>query len=133
MMGRVPAGQNNLFYEFCLEKHVPQGHVLRALDRFLDFAQIREHLAAYYSDIGRPSIDPELMIRMLLVGYCFGLRSERRLCEEVHLNLANRWFCRLGLKDQVPNHSSSKTSAPASPKPTPSSIARVRSTVNPAR
>lgn len=105
MMGRLPAGQNTLFYEFCLEKHVPEGHVLRALDRFLDFAQIREHLAAYYSDIGRPSIDPELMIRMLLVGYCFGLRSERRLCEEVHLNLAYRWFCRLGLEDQVPNHS----------------------------
>jgi len=105
MMGRLPAGQNNLFYEFCLEKHVPEGHVLRALDRFLVFAQIRDHLTAYYSDIGRPSIDPELMIRMLLVGYCFGLRSERRLCEEVHLNLAYRWFCRLGLEDQVPNHS----------------------------
>ncbi len=105
MMGRLPAGQNQLFYEFCLEKHVPEGHVLRALDRFLDFGQIRKHLAPYYTDIGRPSIDPELMIRMLLVGYCFGMRSERRLCEEVHVNLAYRWFCRLGLEDQVPNHS----------------------------
>ena len=105
MMGRLPAGQNQLFYEFCIEQHVPEKHVLRALDRFLDFRQIREHLAPYYSDIGRPSIDPELMIRMLLVGYCFGIRSERRLCEEVHLNLAYRWFCRLGLEDQVPEHS----------------------------
>ena len=72
---------------------------------FLDFTEVRKHLTPYYSDIGRPSIDPELMIRMLLVGYCFGIRSERRLCEEVHLNLAYRWFCRLGLEDQVPEHS----------------------------
>ena len=105
MMGRLPASQNQLFYEFCIEKRVPEKHVLRGLERFLDFTQIRKHLAAYYSDIGRPSIDPELMIRMLLVGYCFGIRSERRLCEEVHLNLAYRWFCRLGLEDQVPEHS----------------------------
>ena len=105
MMGRLPAGQNQLFYEFCIEQQVPEKHVLRALDRFLDFSQIRKHLAPYYSDIGRPSIGPELMIRMLLVGYCFGIRSERRLCEEVHLNLAYRWFCRLGLEDQVPEHS----------------------------
>jgi len=105
MMGRLPAGQNELFYEFCLEEQVPQKHVLRGLDRFLDFTEIRKHLRAYYSDIGRPSIDPELMIRMLLIGYCYGIRSERRLCEEVHLNLAYRWFCRLGLEDQVPEHS----------------------------
>ena len=105
MMGQLPAGQNQLFYDFCLEKYVPQKHVLRSLDRFLDFGDIRKHLAPYYSAIGRPSIDPELMIRMLLVGYCFGIRSERRLCEEVHLNLAYRWFCRLGLEDQVPEHS----------------------------
>jgi transposase len=105
MMGRLPAGQNELFYDLCLESYVPEKHVLRALDRFLDFGPIREHVAGYYSDIGRPSVDPELMIRMLLVGYCYGIRSERRLCEEVHLNLGYRWFCRLGLEDQVPNHS----------------------------
>ena len=69
-------------------------------------AELRQHLAAFYSHTGRPSIDPELMIRMLLVGYCFGIRSERRLCEELHLNLAYRWFCRLGLEDKVPDHSS---------------------------
>ncbi|WP_201289920.1 transposase, partial [Escherichia coli] len=63
------------------------------------------YLADFYSPIGRPSIDPELMVRMLVVGYCYGIRSERRLCEEVHLNLAYRWFCRLGLEDEVPNHS----------------------------
>lgn len=98
--GRLPDGQNELFYELCLESHVPKGHVLRALEEFLDFGDLRAHLAPFYSGIGRPSIDPELMIRMLLVGYCSGIRSERRLCEEVHLNLAYRWFCRLGLEEQ---------------------------------
>jgi transposase-like protein DUF772 len=62
-------------------------------------------LAGFYSSTGRPSVDPELMIRMLMVGYCYGIRSERRLCEEVHLNLAYRWFCGLGLEGQVPDHS----------------------------
>ena len=105
MMGRLPAGQNQLFYDFCLEKFVAEKHVLRALDQFLDFTEIRKHLAPYYSAIGRRSIDPELSIRMLLIGYCYGIRSQRRVCEEVHLNLAYRWFCRLGLEDQVPEHS----------------------------
>ncbi|MER9227076.1 transposase, partial [Mesorhizobium sp. M0664] len=80
-------------------------HLLRAIDHFVDLSAIRQHLAPFYSPIGRPSIDPELMIRMLIVGYCFGIRSERRLCEEVHLNLAYRWFCRLGLEGDVPDHS----------------------------
>ena len=66
---------------------------------------LRRELAPFYSSMGRPSIDPELMIRMLIIGYCFGIRSERRLCEEVHLNLAYRWFCRLGLDGEVPDHS----------------------------
>src|SRR5207302_8888658 len=74
-------------------------------DRFVDLSGIREHLRPYYSETGRPSIDPELMIRMLIVGYSLGIRSERRLCEEVHLNLAYRWFCRLGLDGAVPDHS----------------------------
>ncbi|NAW49848.1 transposase, partial [Salmonella sp. gx-f5] len=72
---------------------------------FVELDGLRAHLAPFYSTIGRPSIDPELLIRMLLVGYCFVIRSERRLCEEVHLNLAYRWFCRLGLDGDVPNHS----------------------------
>ena len=76
------------------------------IDRFLDLADLRRHLAPFYSHTGRPSVDPELMVRMLLVGYCSGIRSDRRLCEEVHLNLAYRWFCRLGFEDKVPDHSS---------------------------
>jgi transposase len=79
--------------------------LLRGIDRFLDLGDLRQHLKPYYSHTGRPSIDPELMIRMLIIGYCFGIRSERRLCDEVHLNLAYRWFCRLGLEDAVPEHS----------------------------
>ena len=79
--------------------------MLRAIDRFVDLDGLRRHLAPFYSTTGRPSVDPELTIRMLLVGYCFGIRSERRLCEEVHLNLAYRWFCRLGLDGAVPDHS----------------------------
>ena len=97
--------QEALFYEFSLERHVPADHLLRSIDRFVDLSELRAHLAPFYSAIGRPSIDPELMIRMLIVGYCFGIRSERRLCEEVHLNLAYRWFCRLGLDGEVPDHS----------------------------
>lgn len=77
------------------------GSLLRSIDRFVDLAGLREHLRPYYSETGRPSIDPELMIRMLIIGYCMGIRSERRLCEEVHLNLAYRWFCRLGLEGAV--------------------------------
>jgi len=106
MMGQQGGGQDRLFYSFNLDDHVPQDHLLRGVDRFLDLSELRQHLAPFYSHTGRPSVDPELMIRMLLVGYCFGIRSERRLCEEVHLNLAYRWFCRLGLEDKVPDHSS---------------------------
>lgn len=105
MMGDRRIDQTALFYEFSLERHVPADHMLRAIDRFVDLEGVRAHVAPFYSPIGRPSIDPELLIRMLLVGYCFGIRSERRLCEEVHLNLAYRWFCRLGLDGVVPDHS----------------------------
>jgi transposase len=104
MMGEARA-QEALFYEFSLEQHVPADHLLRSIDRFVDLSGIRKHLRPFYSEVGRPSIDPELMIRMLIVGYCLGIRSERRLCEEVHLNLAYRWFCRLGLDGSVPDHS----------------------------
>src|SRR5271154_7556010 len=105
MMGQQGEDQASLFYEFCLEDRVPADHLLRKIDRFLDLGALRQHLAPFYSPIGRPSIDPELLIRMLIVGYCFGIRSERRLCEGVHLNLAYRWFCRLGLDGGVPDHS----------------------------
>ena len=105
MMGDRKVDQAALFYEFSLEQHVPADHLLRSIDRFVDLEGVRAHVAPFYSAIGRPSIDPELLIRMLLVGYCFGIRSERRLCEEVHLNLGYRWFCRLGLDGDVPDHS----------------------------
>lgn len=106
MMGPRQEAQAALFYEFSLEDHVPHNHLVRSIDRFVDLTSVRAHLADFYSHTGRPSIDPELLIRMLLVGYCFGIRSERRLCEEVHLNLAYRWFCRLDLTDRIPDHSS---------------------------
>jgi transposase len=105
MMGERRVMQEALFYGFSLERHVPDDHLLRKIDRFTDLSELRAYLGHYYSDVGRPSIDPELMMRMLIVGYCFGIRSERRLCDEVHLNLAYRWFCRLGLDGDVPDHS----------------------------
>lgn len=105
MMGRQATGREQLFYTFSMEDHVPEDHLLRGIHHFLDLSSFRQHMEPFYSSVGRPSIDPELMIRMLIVGYCFGIRSEQRLCEEVHLNLAYRWFCRLGLEDPVPNHS----------------------------
>jgi len=105
MMGERQTDQPELFYGFSLERHVPADHLLRSIDRFVDLGDIREQLRPFYSDTGRPSIDPELMIRMLIIGYCMGIRSERRLCDEVHLNLAYRWFCQLGLEGAVPDHS----------------------------
>src|SRR5215831_5348730 len=104
-MGRGAGVQKQLFYSFNLDAHVPADHLLRGIDRCLDLRELRRQLAPFYSHTGRPSIDPELMVRMLLIGYSFGLRSERRLCEEVHLNLGYRWFCRLGLDGDMPNHS----------------------------
>jgi transposase len=105
MMGERRVMQEALFYGFSLERHVPDNHLLRKIDPFVDLSELRAHLGPYYSDVGRPSIDPELMMRMLIVGYCSGIRSERRLCDEVHVNLAYRWFCRLGLDGDVPDHS----------------------------
>ena len=105
MMGERQVQQDALFYEFSLERHVPERHLLRSIDRFVELDGLRRELAPFYSEMGWPSIDPELLIRMLIVGYCFGIRSERRLCEEVHLNLAYRWFCGLGLDGAVPDHS----------------------------
>lgn len=104
MMG-LQSEPDQLFYDFHLDDHVPEDHLLRKIDRFLDFDDLRQKLKPFYCSNGRPSIDPELLLRMLIVGYCFAIRSERRLCEEVHLNLAYRWFCRLGLDGKVPDHS----------------------------
>src|ERR1700730_17592746 len=105
MMGHRQVEQAALFYEFSLEGYIPADHLLRSIDRFVELGELRRELSSFYSTMGRPSVDPELMIRMLIVGYCFGIRSERRLSEEVHLSLAYRWFCRLGLDGHVPDHS----------------------------
>jgi transposase len=107
MMGRQDRDQGQLFYKFNLDNVIPQGHLLRRMNVFVTtvFADLHKQLRHFYSDIGRPSVDPELMIRMLIVGYCYGIRHERRLCEEVKLHLAYRWFCKLDLEDKVPHHS----------------------------
>lgn len=107
MMGRQTGDQSQLFYLFNLENRIPAGHLLRRINPIVTrlLTDLRDKLAAFYSDIGRPSIDPELMLRMLMVGYCYGIRFERQLCQEVELHLAYRWFCRLDLDDPVPDHS----------------------------
>src|SRR6202140_296634 len=107
MMGRQAGDQSQLFYLFNLERRIPAGHLLRRINPVVTRirGELREKLEPFYSEIGRPSIDPELMIRMLIIGYCYGIRFERRLCEEVELHLAYRWFCRLDLDDKVPDHS----------------------------
>jgi len=105
MMGRRENSQVQFLYAFDLDKVVPPDHVVRQIDGVLDLSWVHKELAPYYSHTGRPSIDPVLMIRMLLVGYVFALRSERRLCSEVQVNLAYRWFCKLSVEDQIPDHS----------------------------
>jgi transposase len=105
MMGRLTGGQGQLFYEHCLEKLVPPDHLARKLAAVLDLGWVPGELSPYYSHTGRPSVDPELMIRMLIVGYVFAIRSERQLCSEVQVNLAYRWFCGLDIEDPIPNHS----------------------------
>lgn len=112
MMGPRQEAQSTLFYDFSVEDHVPTDHVLRAIDGVVDLSSVRTHLTEFYSFTGRPSIDPELMMRMLLVGYVMGIRSERRLCEEVHLNLAYRWFCKMDLSDPIPDHSTFSKNRP---------------------
>jgi transposase len=105
MMGRREGGQGQFFYSFKLDEVVPPDHLVRQIDGVLDLGWVHKELASYYSHTGRPSIDPVLMIRMLIVGYVFAIRSERRLCAEVQVNLAYRWFCKLGIEDKIPDHS----------------------------
>src|SRR5262247_3735132 len=105
MMGRLNGDQSQLFYEFRLDDVVPADHLVREIDAVLDLSWVHAELAPHYPSIGRPSIDPVLMIRMLIVGYVFAIRSERALCREVKVNLAYRWFCGLSIEDQVPDHS----------------------------
>src|ERR1700722_4737969 len=105
MMGRRGGGQGPFFYSFKLDEVVPPDHLVRQIDGVLDLGWVHKELAPYYSHTGRPSIDPVLMIRMLIVGYVFAIRSVRRLCSEVQVNLAYRWFCKLGIEDKIPDHS----------------------------
>ena len=102
MMGRQERGQGQFFYAFDLDKVVPPDHLVRQIDGVLDLDWVHKELAPYYSHTGRPSIDPALMIRMLIVGYVFAIRSERQLCCEVQVNLAYRWFCKLGIRMGYP-------------------------------
>jgi transposase len=105
MMGRLDRNQGQLFYSFCLDEVVPVDHRVREIAAVLDLSWVHAELAPHYSHLGRPSIDPVLMIRMLIVGYVFAIRSERLLCREVQVNLAYRWFCGLGIEDKIPHHS----------------------------
>src|SRR5881296_1166606 len=105
MMGRLKSEQAQLFYQFQLDDAVPEDHLVQKIDTALDLSWLRSELAPHYSSMGRPSIDPELMIRMLVVGYVFAIRSERLICREVQVNLAYRWFCKLGIEDAIPDHS----------------------------
>jgi transposase len=105
MMGQREGGQGQFFYAFDLDKVVPADHLVRQIDAVLDLNWVHKELAPYYSHTGRPSVDPGLMIRMLIVGYVFAIRSERRICAEVQVNLAYRWFCKLGIEDSIPDHS----------------------------
>ncbi len=105
MMGRQNNDQGPLFYEFCLDEAVPDDHLVRKIDAVLDLSWVYAELAPHYPTLGRPSIDPVLMIRMLIIGYVFALRSERLLCREVQVNFAYRWFCKLGIEHKIPDHS----------------------------
>ena len=104
MMGQQPKTES-LFYYFCLQDQIPEGHLLRLIDRYIDFSFVRERLKDSYSPTGRPSVDPEVLLRLLLVGYLYGISSERRLLEEVKMHLAYRWFTRLGFEQEIPDHS----------------------------
>ena len=105
MMGRQNNEQDHLFYEFRLDEAVPDDHLVRKIDAVLDLSWGHAELAPHYPTLGRPSVDPVLMIRMLIIGYVFGLRSERLLCREVQVNFAYRWFCKLGIEHKIPDHS----------------------------
>jgi transposase len=104
MMGQQPR-MESLFYYFRLEDQIPEDHLLRLIDRYVDFSFVRERLKGFYSPTGRPSIDPEVLLRLLLVGYLYGITSERRLMDEVRMNLAYRWFTRLDFSQEIPDHS----------------------------
>src|SRR5512141_54471 len=104
MMGQQTRSES-LFYYFRLEDHVPENHLLRLIDRHVSFEFVREKLRDSYSETGRPSIDPEVLLRILLIGYIYGVTSERKLVEELRMHLAWRWFTGLGFDQEIPHHS----------------------------
>ena len=104
MMGQHQRSEA-LFYYFRLEDQVPETHLLRLIEEHVSFAFVREKLKDSYSETGRPSIDPELLLRILLIGYLYGITSERRLVEELRMHLAWRWFTGLGFDQEIPHHS----------------------------
>src|ERR1700757_4343660 len=105
MMGRLDHDQEELFYSFRIDEAVPDDHPVRKIAAVLDLSWVHSELAPYYPKMGRPSIDPELMVRMLIIGYVFAIRSERAICRDVQVNLAYRWFCGLSIDDKIPDHS----------------------------
>src|SRR3974377_463336 len=105
MMGRLNTDQQQLFYSFCLDEAVPDDHPVRKIAAVLDLSWVHSELAPFYPKLGRPSIDPELMIRLLIIGYLFGIRSERAICQDLQVNLAYRWFCPVSIEDKIPDHS----------------------------
>src|SRR5438128_10958835 len=105
MRGRLNHEHGQLFYSFCLDEAVPDDHLVRQIAGVLDLSWVHCELAPYYAKLGRPSIDPVLMIRMLIIGYVFAIRSERALCRDVEVNFAYRWFCGLSIEDKIPDHS----------------------------
>ena len=104
-MGRLDHDQEELFYSFRLDEAVPDEHPVRKIAAVLDLSWVHSELAPFYPKMGRPSIDPELMVRMLIIGYVFAIRSERAICRDVQVNLAYRWFCGLSIDDKIPDHS----------------------------
>src|SRR5713226_5591024 len=104
MMGQQ-SREASLFYSFRLEDQIPETHLLRLIDRYVDFSFVRDRLKGFYSPTGRPSIDPEVILRLLLVGYLYVITSERRLLEDVRMHLAYRWFTRLDFDQEIPDHS----------------------------
>ncbi len=110
MMGQQTRTES-LFYYFRLADQIPEDHLLRLIDQHIDLSFVRERVKSFYSATGRPSIDPEVLLRLLLVGYLYGITSERRLLEEVRMHLAYCWFTRLDFEQEIPDHSTFSTEA----------------------
>jgi transposase len=112
MMGQQCRSESLFYYYFRIEDHVPENHLLRSIDRYVSLDFVRDKLKPFYSDTGRPSIDPERLLRILLIGYLYGAASERKLIEELRMHLAWRWFTGLTFDQEVPHHSTFSKNRP---------------------